>query len=156
MADRICSIPGCRNEHAAKGLCDSHYARLRRHGDPLASPARGPKPGIPAERFWAKVYKDGPIPEHRPDLGPCWLWRGFLDRDGYGIFPFSARELRRAPRFAHELVSGPIPAGLEVDHLCRNRGCVKAFGDEHGPAHTELVTHAENMARGVLARKRVT
>lgn len=45
------------------------------------------------ERFWAKVNKDGPIPEHRPELGPCWVWTGSLSR-GYPILTRDGRDVR--------------------------------------------------------------
>lgn len=38
------------------------------------------------ERFWSKVDRNGPVPEHRPDLGPCWLWTAYVDAHGYGVF----------------------------------------------------------------------
>jgi hypothetical protein len=47
----------------------------------------------------------------------------------------------RAHRFAYELLVGPIPEGLVIDHLCRNRRCVN-------PAHLEPVTAEENWRRG--------
>jgi hypothetical protein len=79
-----------------------------------------------AERFWARVEKaeDG-----------CWEWtRGHLPA-GYG-------QLGRCytHRIAYELAHGPIPEGLEIDHLCRNRGCCN-------PDHLEAVTHHENTLR---------
>lgn len=92
-----------------------------------------------AERLWEKVNKNGPIPAHRPELGPCWIWEGSTSGKGYGRFWISPR-LRPAHTVAYELVVGPIPDGLEPDHLCRVRSCVN-------PAHVEPVTHRENTLR---------
>lgn len=90
------------------------------------------------ERFWAKV--------DRRDGGDCWPWLGTTTSTGYGLFGVP-REDRTvgAHRYAYELVVGPIPTGLELDHLCRVRNCVN-------PAHLEPVTHAENLRRGREAR----
>lgn len=104
----------------------------------------------PAVRFWVKVDKRGPIPKHRPELGPCWMWTGAKAGTGYGSFRVGGRESNAVPahRFAIQLLVGPVPEGLEPDHLCRVRSCVKAIADEHGPAHLELVTQRENILRG--------
>lgn len=67
--------------------------------------------------------------------GACWLWRGHLTRGGYGQF-----ESRVAHRAAYELFVGPIPDGLQLDHLCRVRNCVN-------PTHLEPVTAQENTLR---------
>lgn len=100
-----------------------------------------------AERFWAKVNQSGPVPVERPALGPCWVWTAGLDKNGYGQLKLDGRMVR-AHRFAIVELVGPIPDGLEPDHLCFNRACVKAIADEHGAAHLELVTHRENARRG--------
>lgn len=86
------------------------------------------------ERFWSKVNKSAP--------GDCWLWLGCLSH-GYGVFYYMKRK-SRAHRWAYEQANGPIPAGLELDHLCRVTACVN-------PAHLEPVTHAENMRRSTSA-----
>ena len=93
------------------------------------------------DRFWSKVDKDGPVPPARPDLGPCWIWTAGRDHTGYGDFRFQGRK-RVAHRVAWILTFGSEPAdGLELDHLCRVRWCVR-------PDHLEPVTHAENTRRG--------
>lgn len=99
----------------------------------------GYKHGTPAERFWRHVTTDGPIPAHRPDLGPCWEWTASRNHLGYG--QFRAGEMTGAHRWSYTAANGPIPEGLDIDHLCRVRHCVN-------PAHLEAVTHRENMLRG--------
>jgi hypothetical protein len=95
----------------------------------------------PEERFWPKVNKHGPIPEHRPDLGPCWLWLSVKTENGYGRFKLNGKMVP-AYRVAYELLAGPIPQGLTLDHLCRVPACVR-------PSHLEPVTTRENILRGV-------
>jgi HNH endonuclease len=98
----------------------------------------------PAERFWEKVNKDGPIPEVKPELGPCWIWTDSLDEKGYGRFNDGERP-RKAHDFSYELHFDKMPTGLEPDHLCRNRPCVR-------PAHLEAVTHRVNSQRAAYAQ----
>lgn len=87
----------------------------------------------PEERFWSKVERRGPE--------ECWLWTALANHDGYGLFFVNGRRLR-AHRYAYELLVGPIPLGLTIDHLCRVRGCAN-------PAHMEPVTNRVNTLRGV-------
>lgn len=148
MAHGNCSVSTCtRVGRLARGLCLTHYARWRKYGT-----TDDPRPPSPEERFWAKVNKDGPVPGVRPELGPCWVWTGELNFQGYGIF--CAAELPRAEdgsrrrkkalahRWGYENFVAEIPVGLEPDHLCRNHACVNF------ESHLEPVTHRENMLRG--------
>lgn len=72
----------------------------------------------------------------------CWPWLGYKTQDGYGQFCIHGK-MKRAHRLAYEHFRQElIPTGMQLDHLCRNRGCVN-------PWHTEIVTNRENAARGV-------
>ena len=70
----------------------------------------------------------------------CWLWSKALTDDGYGRLEYCKRKWL-AHRFVYELLVGPIPDGLELDHRCRNRACVN-------PAHLDPVTKRVNWERG--------
>lgn len=76
--------------------------------------------------------------EFRP--GSCWLWQGGLDIGGYGFFRIKGRP-HQAHRVAYMLSRGAIPAGLQLDHLCRERRCVN-------PVHLEAVSQWENIRHG--------
>lgn len=91
--------------------------------------------------FWARVNKDGPIPERRPDLGPCWLWLGAKTGNGYGLF-WDGIRLVAAHRWRYQQVHGPLDKSITLDHLCRARSCVNE-------RHVEPVTNRVNVLRGV-------
>lgn len=133
MADATCSIDGCDGKRYCRGWCTKHYARWRMRDGDLTDPTW---PTIePAERFWARVQQDD-------DTG-CWEWTGELHYSnglGYGDLKVNKRMVK-AHRFAWELLVGPIPDGLTIDHLCRNTSCVN-------PGHLEPVTLRVNVLRG--------
>lgn len=70
----------------------------------------------------------------------CWLWTGAKNNMGYGQL-WDGTRVQYAHRLVYQLLSGPIPEGRELDHLCRTPSCVR-------PDHLEPVTHRENVVRG--------
>ncbi len=94
--------------------------------------------------FFAKVNRHGPIPNHAPHLGECWEWTGRLHRLGYGAFGRTkAGSISSLAHRRHWIeVVGPLAPGIDLDHLCRNRRCVRLN-------HLEPVTHKENCRRGL-------
>lgn len=76
------------------------------------------------ERFWTKVDKNGPVPEHRPELGACWVFTAHRNRKGYGWIWFEG-ELRQAHRVAFFLAHGRWPEPCALHH-CDNPSCVRA------------------------------
>lgn len=84
------------------------------------------------ERFWSKVDTSG---------DGCWLWRGAVDRHGYGQFTVRRGDVQRAHRVAWKLAYGHsrLPEGKQVAHRCDVPGCVR-------PSHLFLASNAENLA----------
>lgn len=83
-------------------------------------------------RFWAKVA--------RPNKNGCALWLACTDQYGYGRFtvgPKVARLYHRAHRVAHTIATGPIPDGMDVDHMCHTPACV-------APLHLRAATRSQN------------
>ncbi|KKN67778.1 hypothetical protein LCGC14_0458110 [marine sediment metagenome] len=130
---KTCEVDNCTRKYCAKGYCKTHYERHRKHGSPhVVLP--GGNPAIdPSIRFWGRVGQSY--------LG-CWLWQGYIRPDGYGEFAVSHRKSMPAHVFSYTDTYGPLPEGLELDHLCRVHSCVR-------PDHLEAVTHQTNTLRGV-------
>ncbi len=136
---KVCSIEGCDRFVNARGWCITHYANWRRNGDPIAQPL------TPRQRF-ARSTVEGPLSDTRPDLGPCLLFTGATNGNGYGQFRYNDRN-GYAHRYAWESVRGPIPKGKQIDHLCRVRNCVRL-------EHLEVVSPLTNTRRAAEARTR--
>ena len=120
--ERTCSIEECELPVAARGWCQKHYYRNKRHGDPLVETVIR---GDDERRFWSYVVT-GAIPKGNEHLGPCKMWTGAVSsgkNGGYGLITIGGRsgKAEKAYRVAYEWVKGPIPAGLTIDHLCHNK-----------------------------------
>ncbi|MCA1844613.1 MAG: HNH endonuclease [Actinobacteria bacterium] len=92
----------------------------------------GYRRGTPFERTWNKFLVDD----------GCWLWTASIDADGYGRLGKGSDPTQ--PTKAHVVLwnalRGPVPEGMELDHLCQVKHCVN-------PAHLEPTTHLVNCQR---------
>lgn len=121
---KICKVSDCDNEYHSKELCSKHYARYYRTGSAELKTTQ--------DRFWSKVSKSS----------GCWEWVcGRYTLDGYGMFSIGHKTLS-AHRYSYFLYHKYMPPrGMVIDHLCRNKVCVR-------PSHLEMVTSRENTVRG--------
>lgn len=94
----------------------------------------GDLPDNVARRFWAKVHK----------TATCWLWTGARKETGYGLFKFQGTA-RSAHRMAYILSGKRLLPGVELDHRCENRHCVR-------PSHLRSTRHAAHMIRHARGR----
>ena len=163
MASKACSIEGCANTgKMRRGWCNMHYSRWRTHGDPdYTRPVRGcaveecgrphDSHGYCASHAW-RFKKHG---DPRTDIplrtlgdpeatfgrkatpqGDCLVWTGALSAAGYGQIGVAGR-VEYAHRYAWERAHGEIPGGIEIDHACHNRACVRV-------EHLRAATRQEN------------
>jgi len=92
------------------------------------------------------AVEDGPM---GPFLSRCWVWRRHISPNGYGIIGVKIGDgwqNKQAHRVSYESFIGPIPSGLDLDHLCRDRRCVN-------PNHLDPVTRSENLKRSPLMNR---
>jgi hypothetical protein len=117
----------CSEGRLRRGLCEKHYRRAL-HSGSTASPQ------IDIWQHYSVAADTS-----------CWEWAGALWRNGYGKTSRSVHGTRLAHRAYFAEHRGPIPDGMDLDHLCRNRLCVN-------PDHLEPVSRAVNLDRGLDAR----
>lgn len=110
-----CGLAARTRKADPRGLCLPHHRYLLRFGTPTPTLK---------QRLFALVDKDGP--------GGCWLWQGGTTNHGYGRFNNMSPH-----RLSYEFVNGPIPAGMEIDHICHVTRCVN-------PGHLRVTTVKQN------------
>lgn len=123
------------------GLAFALPVRVPAPGSVLPHSAAGHAATTAAGRVLCRTrVEDGPLDT------PCWIWQGARQSCGYGLIRVGGGSPVLVHRLMRSVLVGPIPAGLELDHLCRRPACVN-------PAHCEPVTHHVNQSRGLRARR---
>jgi hypothetical protein len=131
VVDPGCSVYDCPKKHFGLGYCRLHYGRFIQHGTAgVTSPRQLP-------------FRQRVMSQVREGENYCWEWQG-KRRNGYGIlFDSRNQSMGMAHRVVYELFFGEkIDEGMQLDHICRNRGCVN-------PTHVRVVTNqlnAENLS----------
>lgn len=137
---RRCAFKGCARPYYARGHCKAHCDQIR------LGRAYGP--------IETRTDSRGPL-QSRLDVYTektegCWIWTGARNDGGYGQLNVNGKQLY-AHRLSYECNVGPIPDGMQIDHLCRVTRCIR-------PEHLEPVTPKENIRRmrsAVAAQPRV-
>lgn len=138
MTNRTCSVDGCERPCHGRGLCDKHYQRVRKHGDPTIDRRRNP----PASREWIEFLRLLTV-----ETDDCILWPFATNSTGYGRvgIPSTPGTPRNRRALVHQLVLekrvGPRPDGMEAAHapvICHNRTCMNY-------RHLRWATRAENV-----------
>ena len=109
MPDRTVLCSYCPDGRPARygDLCSAHAER-KRTGKPMDAPVR-PYIRDREASYWSKVDKDGPVPERKPELGPCWIWTGSINPDtGYGQF-HRGKQPELAHRYGYALPTARSP-----------------------------------------------
>lgn len=129
------------NGRIPAGLQIDHLCRVRACVNPAHLEAVTPQRNVERVRYpnGRPLRMAEPPSTRKVDTADCILWQGALDRYGYGKKSVDGRTVG-AHRWAYERWYGPIPKGLHIDHLCRNRACLN-------PTHLEAVTLRENNRR---------
>lgn len=170
-----CSIDACEGKHYGRGLCQKHYLRQWKHGDPTITLRAREHPATCTVEGCDKVYASRglcSLHQHRmrthgdvskvagtaPVLerfwakvdtsgGPdaCWPWTGSRYAKGYGSFRVTHDRAVTASRFAYELANGPLADGMFALHSCDNPPCCNA---RHLRAGTAEENTAEMVSKG--------
>lgn len=116
----------------------TYFYRLFKNGKPTSTlknvckdctPSRGRKPN----------KLEDVLNKYEVNESGCWIYKGALDKQGYGTF-YYRQSGYKAHKIAYQLLVGPTPEGLVLDHLCKNKSCIN-------PKHLEPVTQKENARR---------
>lgn len=132
-----CKVDGCTRKIHRRGMCSGHYKTYLKE---VPESERSLRPAV--DRFFECFDKDGPVPDGRPDLGPCWEWTRGRSKAGYGVFYLGVQSSKQvlAHRWSLAYYLGrELASDKEVLHECDNPPCVN-------PHHLREDTHEQNMA----------
>lgn len=130
------------NPYIAPGRCQcgcGEFARIAKRNYPKLGTRKGEPLRFAVGHRSVRISYDVD-----PKTG-CWIWARGMTTTGYGQVTWQNRPAQKAHRVVYTIVRGPVPAGMDLDHICRNRPCVN-------PDHLRVVTRAVNIRAGRVAK----
>lgn len=125
---QACSVPDCKDTfRMRRGLCNKHYLKLRRRGDPQIELRPASSDSILVSLAKRLELKSS----------GCIEWVGHKHCQGYGRLMHQGK-MWLAHRLVYTLLLGDIPQGLELLHSCDNPACCNVN-------HLRPGTHLDNM-----------
>ena len=128
----VCSVDGCGKPHYSHGYCLMHETRMKRNGSVDLPPKD-------------RSFMDAPVSPGVKLHSPCIEWQGRRDQRGYGQLSIDGKNVG-AHRQAWISHFGPVPAGMVIDHICRNPPCTNV-------EHLRIVTPKQNRENSIKPGK---
>lgn len=148
-----CIADGCDKKPKTNNVCNRHYYRLLTYGDPNFVKEEHLVDLNTYELFLKHTNKNGPVPDHDPSLGQCWIWTAGAAGDGGRYGGIHVREINKrvlVHRYSYAKHNdGELADTVDIDHQCFNTKCVN-------PNHLRPVTHKQNMENIRLNSKNTT
>lgn len=147
----ICANPDCGREYEkTKHQIGAGTGEF--HSIICANKARATDEGTRFEKYAHGLGAEPRPVETYGHIGPCTLWTGTIDKDGYGVFALRSGDQGRAHVYAWVQANGPVPAGLVIRHHCDVRNCIRLDHIESGtpPQNVDDAMVRDRLSKGEI------